>query len=128
MLNLKTRTNLQKLLSNQYISSFSIADSKDTHGGIRTTVCIYTFPGTLICDVMDSIAAIFKNGIFAKSNVIKYVPDNFISTDFIHTECSVTIFTDLEKSPALTEDLEKMELLNDSTTTWTLGANMRHEG
>ena len=128
MLNLKTRTNLQELLLNQCVSSFSIDDSKDAHGGIHTTVRIHTFPGTLICDVMDPIAAIFKNGIFAKSNVIKHAPANFVSTDFIHTECSVTIFTDLEKSPAVTEDLEKIELLNDSTITWTLGANMRHEG
>ena len=33
-----------------------------------------------------------------------------------------------EKSPALTEDLEKMELLNNSTTTWNLEDIMRNEG
>ena len=36
-------------------------------------------------------------------------------------------YEDARKSPAVTEDREKMELLNDSTTTWNLEANMRHE-
>ena len=37
-------------------------------------------------------------------------------------------YEDAKKSPATTEDREKIELLNNSTTTWNLEDIMRNEG
>ena len=140
MLTIEKRQALTSLTLHPGIYSVEVTDFRSYDGVIESRVFIHAMEDTKREEILGllvvSVGASFKKGephqprkdgtqVFPYDLTIEGADSN-LSTLFFDETVGKQQWSDIKEAP-LPQGAEKMELLNDSTTTWNLEAIMRNE-